>query len=569
MSEPLPIAYLRIWAQKNQSVVHIERKTSDKYQITKDGVMLAMADGTLAPVNVRQIFPIINRYPSLQISDLELKGSTNTKQFHMLAMKPEDKLSQKLLSFEQVRDEIESYLSLLMHLDSLQLYVAIRAYESQLVGLPHVTRIAGMLTPNTSMGTLILQQNLCTWEELLAVCLDLKRPAPRVKGQAERAVTVAEFELVGEILVSLGRLTRTQLLQAVATKSTGDKPLGEILVQIGACTADDIDSAVRTQTDMRTTDYGSMGMLGDVLTENGIVRREDVFEALRMQKIARQRLDGILISMGLCTADHIQEFRWRCQGGVSETGDINEEKLAEWVLMSNFCSPRELEEALRLQKRGRQLLGELLVALKRCTEHDVQRALQVQRDRRSAKPGEPERLGELLVAKRIVSERDLETAAAIQFKGRERLGSALVNVGACTEEDFRKALELQFSWRQSTKQREDKLGEELLKEGYISEANLAKALEINSRSGKPLGQILIEQGSCPPEIVIDTLIRRDERRRSAFNMLLKQYAPMMPPRRDESLRARAMASSRPPEESDEKAGLVQKVSSWFFKKPEK
>lgn len=565
MTESLPIAYLRIWAQKNQMAVSIERKSSDKYMISKEGVFLIMPDGTMAPVNARQVFPVIERFPALLISDLVEKSTTPTRQFYLIASKSEDKLTTKALSFEQVRAEVESYLSLITHLDPVQLYVAVRAYETGLVGLPHLNRVAGMLTPNTTLGTQLLQQNLCSWEDLLAVCLDLRKPTPKKGGQAERAIPAApsEFELSGEILVSLGRISRTDLQQALTSKDTGDRPLGEILVQMGACTQEDIQNAVRTQTDMRSAEYGPIGLLGELLIEGKIVRQDDVFEALRMQKIARQRLDGILISMGICTPDHIKDFRWRCPGALLDNGDVNEEKLGDWVVMSNLCTQRGLEEAYRLQKRGRQLLGELLVNLKHCNEDDIQRVLSEQVDRRRKKAPQPEKLGELLVSRNVVTEQTLARAAKIQTQGREKLGSTLVNLGACTEDDFTKALELQFSWRESSRQREDKLGDELLKGGHVSPQNLNKALEVHTRAGKPLGQILVEQNCCPPEVVIETLIRRDERRHAAFAMLIQQHMPDLRPDSQRHAAGRARQELAP--EPAEKPGLVKKVSSWFQK----
>jgi hypothetical protein len=103
---------------------------------------------------------------------------------------------------------------------------------------------------------------------------------------------------------------------------------------------------------------------------------------------------------------------------------------------------------------------------------------------------------------------------------KEQLGTTLVKLGVCTTHDFADALQLQTSWREEIKGLDYRLGQEMVKAGLLDAASLDQALQKHHSDSRPLGQLLVEQRICPPEAVINALLRRDERRRKAFQRFL-------------------------------------------------
>lgn len=553
MSQSVPLAYVRIWCNKNQLWVGFQTPQGDVYRVDPRGVFLTLPDRSLSLVNPRLIFPVIDRYPSVTEKDVLMPPNSRVPALN--AYSQNDTAPLKRVGFDQIVKEVESYISLITHLPPVQLYVAVRAYENGLVSLPQLSRIAGTLGPRKTIATVILQERMCLWEDMLAICLDI----PRV-GQQGHVPPPAEYELVGEIMVAIGKLTRTQLQKALNMKRGGDKPLGEILLNMGACSKMDIENSLRTQQKVKASVQDRVGLLGELLVQHGIVSYDDLEQALRMQRIGRQPLHAVLISMGICSQDQIQAFKQKYPQHVTPDG-FDEAALTSYLTYHSLANERQLEEARRIQHRGRLVLGELLVNLKKCTAGDIEALLGKQETIRTEARNAPQKLGEILVQHNVVPEKKVEEAAAIQQMSRQKMGTTLVNLGTCNQDDFSDALHLQFNWRQITKQAQDKLGTELLKDGHIDATNLEQALNIHARAGKPLGQILVESGSCSPESVIETLIARDDRRRLAFAEFLRENAA----------EPQAEASTTAPENMRSsgdaaKPGFVQKISSWFAKR---
>jgi hypothetical protein len=555
MVDSVPIPYIRIWCNKNQLWVGFQTPQGDLYRVDAQGVYLTLPDRTLSLVNPRLIFPVIDRYPSL--TQEELLTPPNSRFIGLNAYNKDDTVPAKRFSFGQIRQEVESYLSMLTHLDPLQFYVAVRAYESGVVGLPHLNRIAGNLSPKTTMGTELLQQRMCTWEDLLAVCLDMPRTGQIGQGAP------AEYEMVGEIMVAIGRLTRTELQKALNLKRGGDKPLGEILMQMGACSKTDIDTCLQAQDKVRSTVEDRVGLLGELLVQQGTVTYEDLDQALRIQRMGRQPLPAVLVSMGVCSREQILEFRNRYPQ-YANGDDIDEKALAQYLVYHSLANERQLDEARRVQARGRMVLGELLVDLQKCTEQDIARLLGRQQSMRSElRNMTPDKFGDILIKNNVVQPDTVEEAARIQQMSRQKMGATLVSLGTCSQSDFSDALQLQFNWREQNKNSADKLGDQLLLNGEIDESNLQRALDMHSRAGKPLGQVLVESGTCSPESVINILIKRDERRRFSFHDYLKQNMAISKPQQRQTQPESARSSAQ---NGEGKSSIVEKISA-FFRKP--
>jgi hypothetical protein len=151
----VPIAYIRIWCNKNQAWIGFQTPAGDIYRIENRGVYLTLPDKSLSLVNPRLIFPVIDRYPSLTAAEVFAPPGSPV---YLNAYLGTDLSKVKRLTFEQIKTEVESYISLITHLSPVQLYVAVRAYESGLVSLPQINRVANSLNPSTTFGTELLQQ---------------------------------------------------------------------------------------------------------------------------------------------------------------------------------------------------------------------------------------------------------------------------------------------------------------------------------------------------------------------------------------------------------------------------
>lgn len=544
MTQSIPLSYLHIWCQRNRLTVLFETVESDRYQVNESGTFVQLSDGHLSQINPRNVFPAVDRFPSLLETNLKPRTTLAGVTYYLGAYDPEIRSNANPISFKAINDDVFVYLDRLEHLQPLEWYVAVRAYEHGLVSLAHLSRISNILKDGETIGMHVIRQNLCSWEDLLAVCLDVRRAGGK---NATLESSKAEFDLCGEILVGLGKITRSHLEKALSIKAEGQRPLGEILVEMGVCEPPDVESCLQAQSNLRDAAPANVGLLGDLLVENGVVNEHELHEALRLQKVSRQPLHQILLSMNACTPAQLTEFAKRHPEAVRGE-ELNEKILADYMLQHHIIHPRQLEEAYRVQNRGRQLLGELLVNLQVCKTGDIQRVLTKQADLRNQTKPEPSKLGDMLVSKGVKVQAVEEAAKRQQF-GRQKLGTTLVSLGACTQKDFSDALQLQFDWRESSDAAHERLGQELLQSGLLEQNQLSSALDLHARGGKPLGHVLVEHGWCSPEAVIDTLLKRDERRRKAFFEYIAKHRP-----------ARNVDNTAP-----EKPSLVNKISGLFKK----
>jgi hypothetical protein len=558
--DSIPLPYVRIWCHKNKSWVGFQNTLGDIYRLDGRGVYLTLANQELSLVNARLIFPIIDRYPAITAESLAVPAGTRIT---LTAYPLEGNGPSKRITFEQIKEEVESYLSLITHLPPIQYYVGVRLYESGMVGLPHINRVANALQPGTTLGTEILRERMINWEDMLAICMDVPRA-----GSQLHVPPPAEYELVGEILVSLGRVTRTQLQKALNLKRGGDKPLGELLLQMGACSKMDIENCLRAQQKIMATLQDRVGLLGELLVQHGVVTYDDLEQALRMQRIGRQPLHAVLVSMGVCSEEQIEQFKFRHPQYVTVDG-LDERALASYLSYHQMVSEKQLEEARRIQSRGRLMLGELLVQMQKCRQEDIDRVIGTQQVMRKEVEKAPKKFGEILVHHNVVPPSKVEEAAKKQEQSRQKMGLTLLNLGTCSQDDFTDALELQFSWRQTKNESHDRLGTELLQRGDVSESNLQRALDIQAKAQKPLGQILVEAGACTPESVIDTLISRELRRRENFEKFIHENAatPANSAVGVQSTPAAGSAAEPRGAGEDKGAGgsIVTKISSWFKK----
>lgn len=110
------------------------------------------------------------------------------------------------------------------------------------------------------------------------------------------------------------------------------------------------------------------------------------------------------------------------------------------------------------------------------------------------------KIGELLLRQGVIDEDQLKHALSEHERTGIALSKILVRLGMVSEEVLTNLLGIQM--RNSTRMR---IGELLLKHGYISEAQLNKALEEQKKTGQRLGRILVTLGFMPEERLVEIL----------------------------------------------------------------
>ncbi len=109
-------------------------------------------------------------------------------------------------------------------------------------------------------------------------------------------------------------------------------------------------------------------------------------------------------------------------------------------------------------------------------------------------------IGELLLRQGVIDEDQLKHAMSEHERTGIALSKILVRLGMVSEEVLTNVLGVQM--RNSTRMR---IGELLLKHGYITEAQLNKALEEQKKTGQRLGRTLVSLGFMQEERLVEIL----------------------------------------------------------------
>jgi outer membrane protein assembly factor BamB len=102
----------------------------------------------------------------------------------------------------------------------------------------NLTEIFQMLSLSGREGTLFIYDG----PRKRAICFTRE-------GVSIRSRERNESNLIGKILVRLGKIDESHLQGAVESRRSGDKLLGDTLVEMGACAAPDVDEALRLQSE--------------------------------------------------------------------------------------------------------------------------------------------------------------------------------------------------------------------------------------------------------------------------------------------------------------------------------
>jgi len=176
--------------------------------------------------------------------------------------------------------------------------------------------------------------------------------------------------------------------------------------------------------------------------------------------------------------------------------------LGRILLDGEFIKPENLNAALAEQMRTNKLLGDILVDLGVLNKTELYAVLWIQRDFSTveraimAAAGVHRLLGELLLKAYCITPDQLDTALDEQKKTGEKLGEVLVRLGFLDQHQLGVTLSFQSRLGERKIPSCLMLGELLVSAGYITHEQLDDALkrQRESEKDKKLGEVLVAAG---------------------------------------------------------------------------
>lgn len=539
----------------NDSWLSFKTVTKDRYLINPSGYFIELPDGSLSQISPRVTFPVTDRFPSVPLETLSVRTQYgDDARFVAVPIVVPREVEPSKVTIETLKEDPLNKLEFPEKLDPLERYVLFRALETGLVSKTGFSKMVEMRARFKTIGSALIYGGICQWESLLGYCLDTRPPSRLDPPSLRTLIERREWELTGEILVALGKINRTSLEYALKIKRDGSQALGQILTAMGACKEEDVDRCLKIQQEVKQPPGSEVALIGKLLVNQGIILEDDLEDALRNQRIARQPLAKILVSMGACSQRDIDGFARAT--GVAFQSEIDDVSLGNYLLKTDTITKIHLEEALRIQQRGRQVLGELLVSMGLCSAQDIENVIQFQREVRETYRSGVEKLGSILIHQGKVPPPKVDEAVKLQSIGRQPFGAILVALGACTAEDVIQALDFQQKWRARPRPPGDRLGEVLVKEGIVTDQELEEPLLEHMRDEKPLGRILIDRNICAPEQIIEALIERDYKRQCEFLNFVKLCT-------SGGLTDSGTAAEGQKGDAKKGGSIVDKLSTWF------
>lgn len=526
-----------------------------------EGYFIELPDGSLTRISPRTTFPIVDRFPTVVLSDLVPRKQFGDDAFFIsVPLRSQQRQEPVKVNLSELQIDPLMGINPQRPLAPLESYMLLRLIENGTISFPDLHRlIAQRDATGRTVGDIIINDNLCHWESLLGQCLDIRPPSRLDPPNLRTIIERREWELTGEILCALERINRTELEHALKIKRDGQQALGQILTAMGACRSEDVAHCLNVQEQLKYADHEGIVLIGKLLVSQNVISDTDLEDVLWKQRVARQPLGRILVSMGACSQREIDQYESVHGGGFQQS--IDEAAMGNYLVKTDTITRTQLEEALRLQQRGRQVIGEMLVTLGMCGETDIQRIVSLQKEVREAFRSGVERLGDLLIAQGRVPAHIVDEALRTQSIGRQPFGAILTALKACNADDVNLALEIQHKWRSRAKQPGDRLGEVLVQHRILTEAQLEAPLLRHMREEKPLGRILVEEAVCTPEAIIGALIDRDNLRQTQFVQYVRSHIPGAEPMPTPDEVAMVGTNGGP-----NGGTLIQRISG-IFKKP--
>lgn len=176
------------------------------------------------------------------------------------------------------------------------------------------------------LGTLMLSKGLVSpvqLQEALSMQPQIKKPVgdilvnqlkacsaaelqTAVKTQRALNVMLPEADMLGELLVARKKVTRTDMLQALADEQTKRRvPLGEVLINMGLISHQDLQGVLGWQSHKKRLIQTGVARLGELLVSQQALTTQQLGEALKSQVLDTRPLGQILVSKGFCTPEQV------------------------------------------------------------------------------------------------------------------------------------------------------------------------------------------------------------------------------------------------------------------------
>jgi len=214
--------------------------------------------------------------------------------------------------------------------------------------------------------------------------------------------------------------------------------------------------------------------------------------------------------------------------------EIFRRKLGDLLLCRHQITAKQLEEAVRIQKKTRKRLGQILLELGYITEEELASALAYQRQWRYVEVDPFEVDPALLrIIPKWLAERyrifPLKYENGVLHLAIDRIDLGLlksslselmkveVRFSLTTSYDIDYAISKAYSEEYVRVVRGKRLGELLVKDGVITEEKLKAALRRQKRTGENLGQILVAEGWVDEVIIARYLDRQRKEEEESWN----------------------------------------------------
>mgnify|MGYP001573976820 CR=1 FL=1 len=191
---------------------------------------------------------------------------------------------------------------------------------------------------------------------------------------------------------------------------------------------------------------------------------------------------------------------------------VSATSLGQLLIAAGLLGRPALDAALERQRWRNRRLGDLLVEMGVLDAPDLNAVLALQDDLRGGRAGELAgliggRLGAILLRAADITRSQLDRAIEEHERSGTLLGEVLVAQGAISGEQLEDALRSQ-QLKPGFRPDRYKLGQMLVEEGVLTQAQLYAALSKQAASTERLGEILIEAGVLAPSRLLAALSRQ-------------------------------------------------------------
>jgi len=156
---------------------------------------------------------------------------------------------------------------------------------------------------NEMLGEILVNMGILDPIDLKAI-LSINRDLASLEDALKLAAGVRR--LLGELLLQARRITPEQLDLALLEHQQTGENLGDVLVRLGFITTSELNAVLRFQqyqeTEARTS--GQL-RLGEILVATNQISRDQLEDALSLQKVSREKIGDILVKAGYIKPDQL------------------------------------------------------------------------------------------------------------------------------------------------------------------------------------------------------------------------------------------------------------------------